>query len=50
MVRLIDEVCEGALQSMPGIVVAMENNLNRPLSKLADIEQFARDQIDRLGV
>ena len=50
MVRLIDEVCEGALQSMPGIVVATENNLNRPLSKLADIERFARDQIDRLGV
>ena len=49
MVRLIDEVCEGALQSMPGIVADMENGLNRPLSKLADIERFARDQIDRLG-
>ncbi|WP_302963062.1 HipA domain-containing protein [uncultured Adlercreutzia sp.] len=49
MMRLIDEVCEGALRSMSGIAADMENSLNRPLSKLADIERFARGQIDRLG-
>ncbi len=49
MIRLIDEVCEGALRSMPGIIEEMEDSLNRPLAKLAEIEQFARSQIDRVG-
>ena len=49
MVRLIDEVCEGALRSMGCIVSDMENSLNRSLPKLAEIEQFARGQIDRIG-
>ena len=41
--RLIEEVCEG-------VGGAASDVLRAPLSKLRDIEEFARSQIDRLGI
>ena len=44
--RLIEEVCEGVGGAASDVLRA----LGAPLSKLRDIEEFARSQIDRLGI
>ena len=46
--RLIEEVCEGVGGS--DVLRDTEDALGAPLSKLRDIEEFARSQIDRLGI
>ncbi len=50
MDRLIEEVCEGVSDAANAVVSEMEDALGVPLSKLRDIEVFARVQIDRLGI
>lgn len=47
--RLIGEVCEGVGGAASAVASEMEDALGVPLSKLREIEAFARVQIDRLG-
>lgn len=47
--RLIEEVCEGIGGAKGEMVDDLENALGTPLSKLREIEVFAKEQIDRLG-
>ena len=49
MDRLIEEVCEGVSDAANAVASEMEDALGVPLSKLREIEAFARVQIDRLG-
>lgn len=48
--RLIEEVCEGVGGAASDALRDTEDALGAPLSKLRDIEEFARSQIDRLGI
>lgn len=48
--RLIEEVCEGVGGAASDVLRDTEDALGAPLSKLRDIEEFARSQIDRLGI
>ena len=48
--RLIEEVCEGVGGAASDVLRYTEDALGAPLSKLRDIEEFARSQIDRLGI
>lgn len=48
--RLIEEVCEGVGGAASDVLRDTEDALGVPLSKLRDIEEFARSQIDRLGI
>ena len=48
--RLIEEVCEGIGGAASDVLRDTEDALGAPLSKLGDIEVFARSQIDRLGI
>lgn len=48
--RLIEEVCEGVGGAASDVLRDMEDALGASLSKLRDIEVFARAQIDRLGI
>lgn len=49
MARLIEEVCEGIDGAARKMRLEMEDSLGASLSKLQDVEAFARGQIDRLG-
>lgn len=48
--RLIGGVCEGVGGAASDVLRDTEDALGAPLSKLRDIEVFARAQIDRLGI
>ena len=48
--RLIEEVCEGVGGAASDVLRDTEDALGASLSKLRDIEVFARAQIDRLGI
>ena len=48
--RLIEEVCEGVGGAASDVLRDTEDALGASLSKLRDIEVFARVQIDRLGI
>lgn len=48
--RLIEEVCEGVGGAASDALRDTEDALGASLSKLRDIEVFARAQIDRLGI
>lgn len=48
--RLIEGVCEGVGGAASDVLRDTEDALGAPLSKLRDIEVFARAQIDRLGI
>jgi len=50
MASLVDEVCSHISAAMDAEAVALENALNRPLGKVQEIVEFARAQIDRIGV
>ena len=46
----MEEVCEGVGGAASDVLRDTEDALGAPLSKLRDIEEFARSQIDRLGI
>ena len=46
----IDEVGQGVGGAASDVLRDTEDALGAPLSKLRDIEEFARSQIDRLGI
>ena len=50
MASLVDEVCSHISAALDAEAVALENALNRPLGKVQEIVEFARAQIDRIGV